>query len=317
MTKVMVIGGTGVMGVPVARRLAARSGSEVTVLTRNPDSERAKALLSAGVVHLLGGDVDDVAGLEAAMVGVDEVFANTDFFSTASPAREHEQGVRLLAAAEQAGVSRFVWSSLDSAATLTDGQIPVPHYDAKAAVEAHINLRRSEEMMRQESDGWYSRHVAVLVTAPYFENFLTALAPRASVLPDGRDGSVFSLPLGAGRYPLIGIEDIAWFTAHVLEHWGRWGGRTLRVVGDSLSGEEIASTFERITGVPSAYEDLPLEMVRAMVPGVGHDLAAMFALFQAVDLVERARDLEALREIHPGLMSFGKWLETTGWTGGA
>ena len=316
MTKVLVVGGTGVMGAPVVRRLAARSGSEVTVLTRDPRSERARALLSAGTVHLLRGDVDDAAALEAAMAGVDEVFANTDFFSTASPVREHEQGLAVLAAAEQAGVNRFVWSSLDAAATLTDGRIPVPHYDAKAAVEAHIGLGRSEEVMRQDPDGWYSRHVAVLVTAPYYENLSSALAPRRGLLPDGRDGLLFTLPLGAGRWPLIALEDIAWFTAHVLEDWGRWGGRTLRVVGDSPTGAEISSTFERVTGTPAAYQDLPLEAVRAMLLGVGHDLAAMFALFQDVDLVQRARDLHALREIHPGLMSFEGWLQTTGWTGG-
>jgi len=58
--------------------------------------------------------------------------------------------------------------------------------------------------MRQEADGWYSKHVAVLVTAPYFEN-LYALAPRRTRLPDGREGLVFELPLGeAGRWPLSG-----------------------------------------------------------------------------------------------------------------
>ena len=314
MTKVLVIGGTGTMGAPVVQRLAARSGSEVAVLTRDPGSDRARALLSAGSVHLVRGDVDDAAALGAAMAGVDEVFANTDFFSTSSPAREHEQGLGLLTAAERAGVDRFVWSSLDAAATLTDGRIPVPHYDAKAAVEAHIGLRRAEEFMRQDPDGWYSRHVAVLVTAPYFENMSSALAPRRGVLPDGRDGLVVTLPLGEGRWPLIALEDIAWFTAHVLEDWERWGGRTLRVAGDSLTGAQIAEVFERVTGIPAAYQDLPLDVVRAMVPGVGHDLAAMFALFQDVDVVGRARDLAALREIHPDLVSFEGWLRSTGWT---
>ena len=317
MTKTLVIGGTGSMGSSVVRRLAARSGSEVAVLTRDPGSERARALLPAGAVHLVRGDVDDAAALEAAMAGVDEVFANTDFFSTASPAREHEQGLQVLAAAERAGVDRFVWSSLDAAATLTEGRIPVPHYDAKAAVEAHIGLRRSEEFMRQDPDGWYSRHVAVLVTAPYFENLSSALAPRRGALPDGRDGLVVTLPLGNGRWPLIALEDIAWFAAHVLEDWGRWGGRTLRVAGDSPTGTQIAETFERVTGTPAAYQDLPLDAVRAMVPGVGHDLAAMFEFFQDVDLVHRARDLPTLRRIHPGLMSFEDWLRTSDWTGGA
>lgn len=317
MTTMLVIGGTGAMGTPVVRRLAARPGTELTVLTRDPDSDRARALTSLGAVRLARGDVDDPAGLEAALAGVDEVFCNTDFFATQSPVREYEQGVSILAAAERAGVDKFVWSSLDSAATLTDGRVPVPHYDSKAGVEAHIGLQRAEEMMRQQDDGWYSRHVAVLVTAPYFENFQFRMAPQVGRLPDGRDGVLFTIPMGTGKYPLIGLEDIAWFCADVLAHWSRWAGRTLRIVGDSLTGAEIAETFERVTGIPSAYQDVPLQAVRDMMPGVGHDLAAMSEFFQSFDLFERARDISALRELHPGLMTFDAWLRSTGWTGGA
>lgn len=317
MTTVLVIGGTGAMGTPVVRRLAARPGTELTVLTRDPDGDRAQALTSLGDVRLARGDVDDVPSLDAALAGVDEVFCNTDFFATASPAREHEQGLSILAAAERAGVDKFVWSSLDSAATLTDGRIPVPHYDAKAAVEAHIGLRRAEEMMRQDDDGWYSHHVAVLVTGPYFENFQFRMAPQVGPLPDGREGVLFTIPMGTGKYPLIGLEDIAWFAAHMLEEWDRWAGRTLRVIGDSLTGTAIADTFERVTGVPSAYQDVPLQAVRDMMPGVGHDLAAMSEFFQSFDLFERARDITALRELHPNLMTFEAWLRSTGWTGGA
>jgi len=315
--RVLIIGGTGAMGARVARRLADRPGTEVSVLTRDPGSERATAVQSDKRVRLLRGDLNDPAGLRAAMSGVDEVFCNTDFFSTLSPASEYEQGLQALNAAQKVGVGKFVWSSLDNAATLTDGRIPVPHYDAKAAVEAHIGLRRSEEMMRQEIDGWYTRNVAVLVTAPYYENFQAGLAPTAGELPDGRDGVTFNIPLGSSSYPLVALDDIAWFGEHVLERWDRWAGRTLRIVGDSPTGLEIAATFERVTGIASAYEDLPLQALQDMVPGVGHDLAAMFAFFQDFDVAGRARDVHALREIYPDLMTFEGWLLATGWTGAA
>lgn len=316
MTKVLVVGGTGAMGTPVVRRLATRAGAEVSVLTRDPDSSRARALLDAGNVRLVQGSVDDVADVASALVGVEEVFCNTDFFATASPVREYEQGLEILAAAEAAGVTRFVWSSLDGAATLTDGRIPVPHYDSKAAVEGYIGLRRAEEVMAKQYDGWYSTNVAVLVTAPYFENFQFRMAPKVGPLPDGREGVLFSIPLGAGKYPLIGLEDIAWFSAHMFGQWDRWAGRTLRIIGDSLTGESIAETFERVTGIPSAYQAVPLQAIRDMMPDVGHDLAAMLEFFQEFDLFERARDITVLRDIYPDLMSFESWLRKTGWTGG-
>lgn len=318
-TTALVIGGTGSMGSRVVRALAARPGTVVRVLTRDPSSDRARALVEnvSGDVRPVRGDLDDEQSLAAACRGADEVFCNTDFFATARPRQEYAQGLRALRAARQAGVDRFVWSSLDNAAVLTDGRVPVPHYDAKAAVEAHIALERSEEAMRQETDGWYSRHVAVLVTAPYFEN-LHDLAPRPARLPDGRDGLVFALPLGeAGRWPLIALDDIAYFARHQLDHWDDWAGRTLRVAADALTGDRIAAVFEEVTGVPSAYEAVDLDEFGRSFPGVGHDLAAMFTFFQDRDLLTRDRDLPALRTLHPRLATFRDWLHTTGWDGTA
>lgn len=113
---------------------------------------------------------------------------------------------------------------------------------------------------------------------------------------------------------LIGTDDIAWFADHLLAEWDTWAGRTLRVVGDSLTGWQIADTFERVTGIPAAYEAMPLAVLRDMMPGLGHDFAAMFAFFQDFDVLDRARDITSLRQIHPHLMTFEMWLRKTGWT---
>jgi uncharacterized protein YbjT (DUF2867 family) len=317
MTNVLVIGGTGAMGSAVVKKLVAATDKSITVLTRDATSERAKRLkeLAPQRVDLVQGDVDDLSAVEAAMISADEVFCNTDFWSTGSPRAEYEQGLGLLHAAEHASVKKFVWSSLDHATTLTDGRICVPHYDAKAAVESYIDLRRSDEMMSKTADGWYSNNVAVLVTSPYFENFQFRVAPSHEQLSDGRDGVVFSIPLGTGRYPLIGLDDIAWFANHLLSSWELWKGRTLRVVSESLTGQEIAATFERATGIPSMYRAVDPDEVRAAMPDIGHDLAAMYEFFQDYDVVRKARDILALHTIHPELESFEGWLRRTGWKG--
>ncbi|HEX6345537.1 NmrA/HSCARG family protein [Umezawaea sp.] len=317
MSEALVIGGTGAMGGSVVLRLLEATSDDVLVLTRDPDSPRAERLadLGGGRVRLLRGDVGDPATLHEGLELVDAVFCNTDFFSTGSVVGEYEQGLAILDAARAANVDRFVWSSLDHAAVLTGGRLPVPHYDGKGAVAAHIGLRRSDEVMRRETDGWYSRHVSVLTTAPYFENFPSRLAPRPGRLPDGREGLLFEIPLGSGRYPLIGLDDIAWFAVHVLDRWETWGGRDLAVAADSLTGEQIAAAFERVTGTPAAYVPVPLDAVRAGDPDFGHDFAAMFEFFATRDLVGLDRDLPALRDLHPGLLSFEDWLRTSGWDG--
>ena len=317
MKKILVIGGTGAMGSRVALRLADSGSYRVSVLTRDPTSSQARDLVAqgGGRIELVRGDVGDIATVDAALAGADGVFCNTDFATTDSAIGEYRHGVAILESARAAGVDKFIWSSLDSAVTLTDGRVPVPHYDSKAAVAAYINLHRSEEMMRKTADGWFTEHVCTLVTAPYMENLQLRLAPKRGDLGDGRDGFTFYLPLGEGRYPLISLEDIAWYAAHMFANWQGWGARDLSVVADNPTGGEIARQFEEATGTPSRYVPVPLDMVRASIPDIGHDLAAMMEFFQERDLLAVDRDMALLKRLHPGLMTFKDWLGFTAWDG--
>ncbi len=66
---ILVIGGTGMLGKPVAQQLKA-DGFNIRLLVRNP--EKAKKLLGEGY-ELIQGDVDNEASLRAALTGVDGV----------------------------------------------------------------------------------------------------------------------------------------------------------------------------------------------------------------------------------------------------
>ncbi|MBI5294472.1 MAG: NAD(P)H-binding protein [Chloroflexi bacterium] len=66
---ILVIGGTGMLGKPVAQQLKA-DGFNVRLLARNP--EKAQKLLGAGY-EIIKGDVDNAAALKKAMTGVDGV----------------------------------------------------------------------------------------------------------------------------------------------------------------------------------------------------------------------------------------------------
>ena len=162
--------------------------------------------------------------------------------------------------------------------------------------------------MRREGDGFFTHHVSILTTAPYFENLAGKLAPTRRSPRDDCDELRFDLPLGSGRYPLIALDDIAWFVDHMLCHWQSWGARDLAVVGDSLTGREIAATVEEVAGIACEYEDLPLEVLAASMPGFGHDYAALATFLQSRDVFALDRDIIALRRLHPGLQTFRDWL---------
>ena len=76
--QVTVFGATWCQGGPITRLLLQNS-FKVRAVTRNPDSEKAKALKEAGA-EVVAGNLDDIASVKAAVSGVYGVFCVTNFW---------------------------------------------------------------------------------------------------------------------------------------------------------------------------------------------------------------------------------------------
>jgi uncharacterized protein YbjT (DUF2867 family) len=101
MNKILVLGGTGLLGAPVARRLQA-DGFAVRLLARDP--EKARAMFD-GTFEVVAGDVTDVSSLEAALPGCDGVH-----ISIAGPA-ELPGAQNVVALAPNVRLSRITYIS--------------------------------------------------------------------------------------------------------------------------------------------------------------------------------------------------------------
>ncbi|RDI68929.1 NAD-dependent epimerase/dehydratase family protein [Nocardia pseudobrasiliensis] len=153
--RALVTGASGFLGGALARRLVRDGEYKVSVLARPTSDLRGLDALDG--IEVVYGDLADVASLRRAVTGVDVVFH--------SAARVDERGTRdqfwdenvrgtqrLLAAAREAGASRFVFISSPSALMDRDGgdqvdvdeSIPYPrHYlnlysETKAAAERAV-----------------------------------------------------------------------------------------------------------------------------------------------------------------------------------
>jgi uncharacterized protein YbjT (DUF2867 family) len=284
---ILVTGATGAQGGSVARHLLARGGYAVRALTRDPDSDRARALRDAGA-ETVQGDLSDPASLRAALEGADGVFGVTNFWEHFG--REREHGRNLVDAVAASGVEQFVFSTLPHAKAISGGELEVPHFDIKAELEQYA---------RQRVPGATFIHVAF-----YYENFLSFFPPRRQ-----EDGT-FVVGFPQGDTPLAGVavEDLGGVVAPIFDRPGEFRTRTVGVVGDDLPASEYARTLSRVLGKTVLYQHVPREVFAAYgFPGAD-DLANMFD-FNRRFIPDRRADAEESRRLYPGMQTFETWLQ--------
>jgi len=133
MARILVVGATGLIGAPVARRLLA-DGHHVRLLVRNP--ARARALLGDGFEYV-DGSVTDAGAADRAVQGMTGVHVS---LGVEDPAQletvEHRGTAAIAAAAARHGVERV--SYLTGSLVRVDYGPKIPEHRAKLAAEQAI-----------------------------------------------------------------------------------------------------------------------------------------------------------------------------------
>jgi uncharacterized protein YbjT (DUF2867 family) len=283
---VLVTGATGKQGGHLVSELLAR-GHSVRAMTRNPESPAAAALAKRGVT-IVKGDFEDEKGLERAVSGVDSVFAMSTPYLGGAQA-ETREGINIVRAASRVGVKHLVYSSVAGA----DRASGIPHFDSKFEVEKEI--RRSG--------------VPFTIVAPVFfmENFLADwMAPGLA------QGSIALALPATRRLQQIAVEDIAQFTALVIERRESFLGKRIDIASDELAPTTATGIISEVAGRPIAYTALPIDAVRKF----NEDQARMFEWF---DQVGYDADVVGLRTLYPEVRwhRFSEWVSEQGsfWSG--
>jgi uncharacterized protein YbjT (DUF2867 family) len=301
---IAVIGATGAQGGGLVRAIAAdRDGPFVArAITRNPGSDKAKALAGLGV-EVVAGDIDDPPSLERAFAGAYGAFCVTNYWEHFSAERESEQAVAMARASKQAGMQHVIWSTLEDTrkwVPLDDDRLPtlqgnykVPHFDSKGQVDS---------VFAQEG-----APTTYLLAAFYWENFIHF----GMGLRQGDNGNlVLALPLGGAKLPGIATEDIGRSAYGVFRQGISSVGKRVGIAGESLSGEEMAAKMSRALGRKVEFVDVPFDVYRGLgFPGA-EDAGNMFQ-FHAIlgDEFLGYRDAKVARALNPALLDFDAWLE--------
>ena len=301
---IAVMGATGAQGGGLVRSILADPGGPFAAraITRNPTSEKARALAAAGA-EVVAGDADDPETLETAFAGVDCAYCVTNFWEHGSAERETRQAAALARATGRAGIGHVIWSTLDDTrkrVPLHDTRLPTLQGKYKTP---HLDGKGEADRFFEEEAG----PTTFLHTSFYWENFIHfGMAPRPG--PDG--ALVLALPLGGGKLPGIGAEGIGRCAHGIFKRGAELVGKRVGIAGEILDGPGMAAGFARALGRKVTFQDVPFDVYRALgFPGAD-DLGNMFhyqALYNEPFCAER--DVAFSRALDPALQSFDAWLE--------
>ncbi|HVF40517.1 MAG TPA: SDR family oxidoreductase [Gemmatimonadaceae bacterium] len=239
---ILIVGATGNLGGFVARQLIAK-GHPVRAMTR--DRTRATALEAIGA-EVVTGDLRDPESLRAATRGARAVVSASHSILGAgksSSAHVDDEGQRaLIAAAKEAGVAHFIFTSIMDAAA----NHPVDFWRTKDKIEKHL-----------ESSGL--RYTIVRPSA-FMEIHAYELLGKAVMA--GKRVMMF----GPGNNPrnFVASEDVAKLIVRALEDVS-FRGKTIPIGGpENLTDNQVVEVFERVAGRTASVTHIPLPFLKAI-----------------------------------------------------
>jgi uncharacterized protein YbjT (DUF2867 family) len=298
---IAVVGSTGAQGGGLVRAILRDPSHEfiARALTRDPASDKAKALAAAGA-EVVAGDVDDADSLKRAFAGAYGAYCVTFYWAHLSPEQELNEAKAMAEAAKHAGLQHVIWSTLEDTRKhipLTDTRMPtlmgkykVPHFDAKG-----------------EADQYFAGVPTTFSLASfYWENFIYfGMGPKKG--PDGV--LTLNLPMGHKRLTGIAADDIGACALGVFKRREEFVGKSIGLAGDAMTGTQMADALTKALGKPVRYNAVPLDVYRGLgFPGAD-DLANMFQFYADFEpLLLASRDIKLSRSLNPALQSFDQWL---------
>jgi NADH dehydrogenase len=240
-SELLLVGGTGDLGGRIARRLAERDVAFRALVRPGSDG----SALSALGAELHTGDLGDRASLDAALIGVTTVVTTANAMSRmmagaqdlSFEAVDRDGNAALIAAAEAAGVQRFVFVSMAGLSPAVVSRSPF------AAAKL-----RTEGLLRSSS-----MPSVIVRPAPFDEIWLTGVT---GIEPAKHRATVFGR--GRSRASLVASDDVAEAVVRLATMDDP--PDDIDVGGpEAMSRREVIAAYERATG--AKFRRIPVPRV--------------------------------------------------------
>jgi uncharacterized protein YbjT (DUF2867 family) len=270
--KILVTGATGQQGGSLARLLLQKK-HKVYAFTRNTQSSTAQDLRNKGA-NVVKGDLDDFNSLERAVKDVESIFLMGTPFEDGTEG-ETRRGKMMADIAKEKKVTHLVYSSVANA----DKNTGIPHFESKYRIEQHIK----------------NLGIPYTIIGPTF--FMENL------LGPGLQQGQLALPLSPNTIlQQSALENIAEFSALVLESRKPFLGKRIDIASDEVTGEQAAEILSNELGYKIKYVAVPLEQVYR----ANEDMAHMYDWYEKVGT---GIDITSLHQEYPEVnwLSFKDW----------
>ncbi|MFD2892731.1 NmrA/HSCARG family protein [Flavobacterium chuncheonense] len=303
-TKIItVFGATGAQGGGLVAAILAdpNSGFKVRAVTRNLDSDKAKALQEKGV-EVVVADIDDTASIKKVIEGSYGVYFVTFFWEHYSAEKEYQEVINFIEAVKDQNVKHIIWSTLEDTRNwvpLDDDSIPtlqgkykVPHFDGKGAADQLFVAAKLP--------------VTFLRTSFYWDNFIHfGMGPQK-----GEDGHYYiTFPMDDKKLAGMAAEDIGKCAYGIFKKGATLLNKTVGIVGEKLNGDEMAAKLSKALGIKVNYNNVTPETYRSFgFPGAD-DLGNMFQFKRDFNNdFNSIRNEELSVELNPEMQNFENWL---------
>jgi NAD(P)H dehydrogenase (quinone) len=259
MAKILITGATGGLGGATARFLKEKMTSDdITVLVRDKESDKAKALEREGF-ELRLGDYDNPSGLVKAFKGIDVLY----FVSASDIGKRVPQHENVVNAARASNIKHILYTSTVRKDESTEAPLHV-------VVDAHLQT----ENWIKESGLTYTilRHNLYAEVIPMF------LGEKEQLL----QSKTIYLPTGHGQTSFVPREDFAEAEANILADPSKYENKTLEFNGsEQTSFKEVSKLLTEILEEPIGYvspevDEFKQTMATYQMP---EDIIAMLAMF--------------------------------------
>lgn len=287
---IVVCGATGQQGSAVLERLEAQDRWHLRALSRDPDGASARRIRDRGI-EVVAADLADVDSLRAAFTGAAGVFGVTTPMKANgkldTPA-EARQGRAIVDACADADVRHLVLSTV----LHIDDDVSVPYVETKRVIERYVIERGIPHTF--------------LCPASFMDELGAEFLPvKRGVLTGQADGDA--------KIPYVACTDIGAFAALAFADPDRFLDRKLNLIGDFITGDDLAVTLTRVGGRPVRHKAPPIWLMRIFA----REWITLRRLFERwgrpphppviLDALAECRDLR------PDTLDFKQYLHATGW----